>query len=201
MQVLRLATTNPHKLREVRELLARLDVRVDTLTGRPTIADPEETAATFAGNARLKARHYAAHYPDELVMSEDSGLAIDALGGAPGVHSARFLGRDAGYPARFAEILRRLADVPEERRTARFVCALAVAHGDRIVFETEGVVEGRIAPRAAGAGGFGYDPIFFCPELGCSLAEAGDSKADVSHRGKAVAALARWVTDLKSAHR
>lgn len=196
MRALRLATTNPGKIREVRGLLAGLDVGVDTLADRPSIPEPEEAADTFAGNARLKARYYAAHFPGELVVADDSGLVIDALDGAPGVHSARFLGPNATYPERFDDIFRRLAGLPDERRTARFVCALAVAEGDRIVFETEGIVEGRIAHRPAGAGGFGYDPIFFFPPLGCTLAEAGHAKAAVSHRGRAVAALARWAGDL-----
>jgi len=130
------------------------------------------------------------------VVSEDSGLEVDALGGAPGVHSARFLGADATYPARFEEILRQLRDVPEDRRAARFVCALVVARDGVVLFETRGVVEGRIAPAPAGAGGFGYDPIFFSPALGCTLAEAGDVKATVSHRAQAVAALSRWLHDL-----
>ena len=197
MRQLRLATTNPHKVREVRGLLTDVAVRVETLAGLPPIPEPDETADTFEGNARLKARYYAARFPGELVVSEDSGLEIDALDGAPGVHSARFLGADASYPARFDEILRRLSGVAEARRTARFVCALVVARGDDLLFETRGVVDGVIARAPAGSGGFGYDPIFFSPQLGTTLAEAGDGKAAVSHRGKAVAALSRWLHDLK----
>ena len=103
----------------------------------------------------------------------------------------------ATYEARFDEILRRLRDVPEAGRTARFVCALVVAKDGAILFETRGVIEGRIAHAPAGAGGFGYDPIFFSPVLGRTLAEAGDVKATVSHRAQAVAALIHWVRDLK----
>lgn len=197
MRALRLATSNPHKVREVRELLAGLDVQLETLAGLPPIAEPDESADTFAGNARIKARSYAAHFPGELVVSEDSGLEIDAMDGAPGVHSARFLGPAATYDERFAEILRRLDGLPDERRSARFVCALAVAEGDTIRFETRGVVEGRIARAAAGAGGFGYDPLFFHPLLQQTLAEAGSAKAAVSHRARAVAALARWLRQLE----
>lgn len=197
MRAVRLATTNPHKVREVRELLAGVDVRLETLAGHAPIAEPEETADTFAGNARIKARYYAAWFPGELVVAEDSGLVIDAMDGAPGVHSARFLGPAASYDARFAEILRRLDGVPDERRTARFVCAVAVADGDRFRFETRGVVEGRIAHAAAGGGGFGYDPLFFHPGLQQTLAEAGSAKAAVSHRARAMAALARWLRDLE----
>ena len=197
MRVLRVATTNPHKVREVRGLLAGVPVQVETLAGLPAGAEPEETADTFEGNARIKGLHYAARCPGEYVVSEDSGLEVDALAGAPGVQSARFLGPDATYDARFDEILRRLRDVPEAGRTARFVCALVVAKDDAILFETRGVIEGRIAHAPAGAGGFGYDPIFFSPVLGCTLAEAGDVKATVSHRAQAVAALIHWVRDLK----
>ncbi|MBL8136159.1 MAG: non-canonical purine NTP pyrophosphatase [Acidobacteria bacterium] len=197
MRVLRFATTNPHKVREVRGLLDSVPVQVETLAHVPAAAEPEETAATFEGNARIKALHYASRHPGEYVVSEDSGLEVDALGGAPGVQSARFLGPDATYAARFDEILRRLRDVPEAGRTARFVCALAVAKDGALLFETRGVVEGRIAYAPAGDGGFGYDPIFFSPALGCTLAEAGDVKATVSHRAQAVAALLHWVRDLK----
>ena len=197
MRVLRFATTNPHKVREVRGLLAGVPVQVETLAGLPPGAEPEETADTFEGNARIKGLHYAARCPGEYVVSEDSGLEVDALGGAPGVHSARFLGPDATYESRFDEILRRLRDVPEAGRTARFVCALVVAKDGAVLFETRGVIEGRIVQAPAGAGGFGYDPIFFSPALGCTLAEAGDVKGSVSHRAHAVAALARWAGDLK----
>jgi XTP/dITP diphosphohydrolase len=197
MRVLRFATTNRHKVREVRDLLTGMPVRVDTLAGLPAGAEPEESADTFEGNARIKALHYAARCPGEYVVSEDSGLEVDALGGAPGVHSARFLGPEASYQARFDAILTRLRDVPEADRTARFVCALAVARDGVVMFETRGAVEGTVAHAPAGHGGFGYDPIFFSPTLGCTLAEAGDRKAAVSHRAQAIAALARWVRDLR----
>lgn len=190
MRTFLLATTNPHKVREVRDLLHGTDVQVAPLdlTG---IAEPEETGTTFDANARLKALYYARHAPGP-VIAEDSGLEIDALHGAPGVHSARFLGAGATYAARFAEILHRLEGVPDVRRSARFVCALAVAEGGRILFEARGVVEGRIAHAPAGDGGFGYDPIFHVPDFGCTLAEAGALKATVSHRAQAVRAFAHW---------
>lgn len=195
MRSLLFATTNANKVREVRAMLAGEPVALVTLSDLPAIEEPEETGDSFEANARLKALYYAAAVPD-LVVSEDSGLEIDALGGAPGVHSARYLGPRASYGERFAEILRRLDGVPDERRTARFVCALAVADRAGVRFETQGVVEGRIAHAPGGHGGFGYDPIFFCPPLGCTLAEAGDVKAAVSHRGQAIGALARWLRDL-----
>jgi XTP/dITP diphosphohydrolase len=191
-----LATTNRDKVREVRFLLRDRPVAMRTLAELPPLAEPDETGDTFAANARLKALYYAAAIPG-LVVSEDSGLEIDALDGAPGVRSARYLSPSASYPERCAAILAQLHGRPDAGRTARFVCAVAVADGPQVVFEAHGTVEGRIAPRPAGDGGFGYDPIFFSPELGCTLAEAGDAKAAVSHRGRAVAALARWLDDLK----
>lgn len=195
MRPLLLATTNPNKVREVRALLGGEPVALTTLSDLPPLPEPDETGDTFDANARLKALYYAAAYPG-LVVSEDSGLEIDALHGEPGVRSARYLSAGASYADRFADILERLRDVPDDRRTARFVCALAVAEGARVRFETRGVVEGRITHAPAGRGGFGYDPIFFCPALGCTLAEAGDLKATVSHRGLAFGALARRLRDL-----
>ena len=197
MRRLLLATSNANKVREVRALLRGEPVDLVALSSLPPLAEPEETGDTFEANARLKALYYAAAQPGLVVVSEDSGLEIDALGGAPGVRSARYLGAGATYEARFADILRRLAVVPDAGRTARFVCALAVADGSRVCFEARGVVEGRIARTPAGNGGFGYDPIFFYPPLGCTLAEAGDVKDSVSHRGQAFAALARWARDLR----
>jgi XTP/dITP diphosphohydrolase len=187
-----LATTNPNKIREIRQLLASTRATLQDLSALPPILEPEETGETFEANARLKARYYAAQ-TGSLAVAEDSGLEIDALGGEPGVRSARFLRPDASYPERFAAIASRLAGVPPALRTARFVCALAVAHGDRILFEARGTVEGLIAEAPAGTGGFGYDPIFYYPPLGLTLAEAGDEKAAVSHRGEAFRRLAAWL--------
>jgi XTP/dITP diphosphohydrolase len=187
------ATTNRNKLREIRALLAGSPVELLSLDDLPPVAEPEETGATFEENARLKARYYAAH-SGMLTAAEDSGLAIDALHGEPGVYSARYLGPDATYPERFADIYRRLAEVPDQARSARFVCALAVADGERIRFETTGVVDGQIAPSARGTAGFGYDPIFHYPPFGRTLAEVGeDQKLAIAHRGVAFRALADWL--------
>lgn len=186
------ATTNPGKVREIRALLARAPVTLRTLADLPPVPEPEETGETFEANAQLKALAYAAAFGTPVV-AEDSGLVIDALQGEPGVRSARYLGPDATYPQRFAEIFRRLSGLAPEARTARFVCALAVADGDRVIFEAHGTVEGRIAEAPSGTGGFGYDPIFFCPSLGVTLAEAGARKGEVSHRGAAFRALAAWL--------
>jgi XTP/dITP diphosphohydrolase len=182
------ATTNEGKLREIRELLAGLPVEVRTLRDYPPVPAPEETGRTFEENARAKALYYA-RATGAVTIAEDSGLEIDALGGEPGVHSARFGGEDSSYPEKFDLIYRRLAEVGQPTSPARFVCALAVAHDDEIVFETRGTVEGRIAPEPSGDGGFGYDPIFYYPPFGGTLAEAGDRKSTVSHRGNAFRTL------------
>jgi XTP/dITP diphosphohydrolase len=145
-----------------------------------SIEAPEETGRTFAENARLKALYYAdrSRCP---VVAEDSGLEIDALGGRPGVESARFGGERTSYPEKF----RLLYAEGAAGSPARFVCALALAQGNRINFEASGVVEGRIAASPAGEGGFGYDPIFFYPPFNQTLAQASDRKSQVSHRAEA----------------
>lgn len=193
MTVLVVATTNQGKLREIRELLAGLPVEVRTLTDFPPVAAPEETGATFAENARQKALYYAAA-TGHLTVAEDSGLEIDAMGGAPGVQSARFGGEDSTYPEKFALIYQALAGAGVSTSPARFVCALAVADGDEVQFESRGTVEGEIAPAPRGDGGFGYDPIFFYPPFGCTLAEVGERKSTISHRGAAFRALRDWMT-------
>ena len=191
------ATTNRGKLDEIFPLLAGLPLDIQTLADYPSIAPPDETGSTFAENASQKARFYA-HHSGVLTVAEDSGLEIDALGGAPGVHSARF-GGETTYPQKFALIETRLGHVPAAERTTRFVCALAVADGDRIVFEARGTVEGLIAAEPRGAGGFGYDPIFYYPPFGCTLAEAADRKSSVSHRGNAFRQLREYLLTRSSA--
>jgi XTP/dITP diphosphohydrolase len=184
MTVLVVATSNRHKVDEIREMLAGSPVELVTLARWPEIVPPEETGTTFEENARAKALYYAAK-TGELTVAEDSGLAIDALDGAPGVESARFGGVDLSYPQKFALIDAALSARNQRESAARFVCALALVRGDRVLFEATGTVEGRISPEPKGDGGFGYDPIFFYPPFGVTLAEAGDRKAAVSHRGKA----------------
>jgi XTP/dITP diphosphohydrolase len=187
------ATTNPNKLREVRPLLADLPIQLKTLTDIRSIPEPDETGATFWENARLKALAYAAA-AGLTVVAEDSGLEIAALDGAPGVRSARFLGTNTAYPVRFAEIFRRLDGLPRAARQARFVTALAVASGHRVLIEAETWIDGEIADAPAGGYGFGYDPIFFYPPLGKTTAELTlEEKSAVSHRGRAFRDLARWL--------
>jgi XTP/dITP diphosphohydrolase len=189
------ATTNKGKLREIQSALdgvtvdgVPLDIRL--LPDDSGIPAPEETGSTFAENARLKALYYA-RATGMLTVAEDSGLEIDALDGAPGVLSARYPGAtyDERFTRLFSEMAARGAGVgvgAPERRGARFVAALALARADEVLFETEGTIEGRIADAPSGAGGFGYDPIFFYPPYGRTLADVSDAeKLRVSHRGAA----------------
>jgi XTP/dITP diphosphohydrolase len=196
MRRLIVATTNRGKLREIEMLLDGVTFTLVTLADWPEVAPPEETGPTFAGNARLKALYYARH-TGELTVAEDSGLEIDALGGAPGVESARFGGASSSYPEKFALIYDALRAKKAAGSTARFVCALALARGGDVLFETRGTVEGIIAPEPKGSGGFGYDPIFYYPPFGCTLAEAGDRKAAVSHRGEAFGKLRTYLMTQK----
>jgi XTP/dITP diphosphohydrolase len=185
-----LATTNRDKVREIRGILSGLEVTLLTLDDLPTITPPEETGLTFDENARLKALYYAAA-SGQLAVAEDSGLEIDALGGRPGVESARFGGDETPYPEKFALLYAQGA----AGSAARFVCAVALADGDRVIFEARGVVEGRIAPSPRGNRGFGYDPIFFYPPFGATLAEAAGRKSEVSHRGAAFRSLRSYLED------
>ena len=178
-----IATTNPGKIREIRDILADVPFDLVTLADLPAMAEPEENGTTFAANARLKAIYYAAATGLPSV-ADDSGIEIDALDKAPGVHSARWHGYD--YAVKFRKIYELLAEKGVPTSVARFIAAVAFAEGDRVSFESRGVVEGTIAPEPKGSNGFGYDPVFFYPPLGCTLAEVdGDAKAQVSHRGAA----------------
>jgi XTP/dITP diphosphohydrolase len=188
-----LATTNPGKLREIEDILrgVRLadgtPVEILSLRDFPSIVEPDETGATFAENSRLKALYYA-RATGLPSVADDSGLEIAALDDAPGVHSARWHGTD--YAVKFRKVYELLAARGERTSAARFVCHVALAGPDSVLFETEGVVDGEIASEARGTYGFGYDPIFFYPPFGCTLGEIDlERKATVSHRGKAFAAL------------
>jgi XTP/dITP diphosphohydrolase len=177
------ATTNPGKIREIRGILHDVPAELVTLQDLPAMAEPHEDGATFAENARLKARYYssATGLPS---VADDSGLEVEALDNLPGVHSARWEGDD--YTRKFAKIYDLLRERGVSGSRARFVAAVAFAIDGRVVYETEGVVEGEIAAEPRGTHGFGYDPIFFYPPFGCTLAEVdGTRKASVSHRGAA----------------
>ncbi len=188
-----LATTNPGKIREITEILTDAPVTLVTLTAFPAIVEPEETGLTFMENARLKALYYAAATGLPSV-ADDSGLEIDALDGAPGVHSARWHGSD--YRVKFRMIYQLLRERGLETSRARFVGAVAFAEDGGVAFETVGTVEGEIARVPAGTGGFGYDPVFYYPPLGCTLAQVdGAAKAEVSHRGAAFRAFRDYLID------
>ena len=187
------ATTNQDKVREIRQLLDGIPFDIVTLREWPDVVAPEETGLTFEENARAKALYYAAA-AGELTVAEDSGLEIDALDGRPGVESARFGGAATSYPDKFALIYEALRAKGALESGARFVCALALAKGDRVLFATRGTVVGRIAPEPRGAGGFGYDPIFFYPPYNQTLAEVGSRKAAVSHRGEAFRRLRAFLS-------
>jgi XTP/dITP diphosphohydrolase len=193
VRTLLVATTNPGKLREIRQLMSGVPIRLISLADLSPIEEPEETGTTFEENARLKAHHYSSR-SGLWTVAEDSGLVIDALGGEPGVKSARFLDADATYPERFAEIYRRLDARRGTPRTARFVAALATVEDGNVIYETTGVVEGTIADAPRGPGGFGYDPIFFYPPYERTLAEVTEpEKIAVAHRGIAFRRFAEWV--------
>jgi XTP/dITP diphosphohydrolase len=180
MRVL-VATTNPGKIREIRGILDGVPVGLVTLDELAPIPEPEETGVTFIENARLKAIYYATATGLPSV-ADDSGLEVDALDRAPGVHSARWHGSD--YGVKFRMIYQLLRERGLETSSARFVGAVAFAEDGRVAFEHVATVEGEIAREPAGTGGFGYDPIFYYPPLGCTLAQVeGAAKAQVSHRG------------------
>jgi len=186
------ATTNPGKIREIKGILAGVPAELVTLGDFPAVPEPDETGETFAENARLKALYYSSEF-DIAAVADDSGIVIDALGGAPGVQSARWHGTH--YPTKFAVIYRELASRGAMTSPARFVAHIAVARGGSIVFEATGTIEGEIAPEPRGERGFGYDPIFWYPPYGCTLAEVdGDRKAAVSHRGQAFRQLREWLS-------
>lgn len=192
-QRLLLATRNANKTREVREILGDA-WEVEDLTARPDVPDVEETGETFEENARLKAVAGSVHY-NGWVLADDSGLEVDALGGAPGVRSARFAGDNADMAANRALLLEKLREVRGKERSGRFHCVLALAKGGEVVRVFHGTIEGVITPAERGAGGFGYDPLFV-PEGSCrTFAEmACAQKHALSHRGRALAALAAYLT-------
>lgn len=186
MTTLVVATGNPGK---VKELAGALEPEGFTVYGSESLADPapvEETGATFEANARAKAEGYSRRTP-HLVLADDSGLEVDALGGAPGVLSARYGSPTLSDPARCRAILKALTDTPDGKRTARFRCVLAVARAGRTLAVFDGTVEGTILRELRGSNGFGYDPIFFHAPSGKAFGElTREEKERVSHRGAAI---------------
>ena len=183
------ATGNPGKVREFAAALESAGIEVLDLADLADATPVEETGATFEENARLKAEHYSQR-TKLPVLADDSGLEVDALEGAPGVQSARYGGPGLDDTGRNRKLIDALRDVPSARRTARFRCALALARAGKTLAVFEGVIEGHILDAPRGDDGFGYDPLFFHPESGCTTAELTTAaKQRVSHRGQAIAAL------------
>ena len=185
MQII-FATKNIGKVREVKMILEDMEADVFTMAEAGIDIEVEEDGETFEENAILKAEAIMEE-SDCLVLADDSGLEIDYLGGDPGVHSARFMGYDTPYEEKNAKILQMLDGVPEEKRTARFVSVIAAAFSDGRTVTVRGTVEGIIGYEQKGTNGFGYDPIFYIPELGKYSAELSlEEKNKISHRGKAL---------------
>ena len=191
------ATGNEGKMREIREILKELQVPVLSMKEAGVSLNIEENGSTFAENAEIKARAVW-NCTGGNVLADDSGLVVDALGGEPGVYSARYMGDDTSYEIKNREIIRRLEAVSGQDRSARFVCIIAAVLPDGTVRKTEGTMDGVIAMEPAGEEGFGYDPILYIPEYGKTGAQLTmEEKNAISHRGKALRAmkgeLARWL--------
>ena len=180
------ATGNKGKVKEIQMILADLGVEVTTMKEEGIFVDVEENGTTYEENAMIKAREVA-KYTDAIVMADDSGLEIDYLNKEPGIYSARYMGEDTSYRIKNGNLIERLTGVEDEKRTARFVCAIAAILPDGRELTTRGVIEGRIGYEERGENGFGYDPIFYVPEFGKTTAELTEEEKNmVSHRGRAL---------------
>jgi XTP/dITP diphosphohydrolase len=181
-----LATTNDGKIREIQHALEELSIGFSTLKEIRDAEIAAEEKATVLENAIYKTLHYS-RYSDALTLADDTGLEVDALGGAPGVHSARYAGDLASDPENIEKLLRALTGVPDEKRTARFVCVMAIAFRGRLIKSFHGHCDGRILETPRGTSGFGYDPVFLVPSLSKTFAELTlEEKNKISHRGKAL---------------
>lgn len=192
------ATGNMGKMREIRDILKNVDADILSMKEAGIEADIVEDGTTFEENAVIKAKavagllteHDGGKYKDAIVLADDSGLEIDYLNKEPGIYSARYMGEDTPYSVKNQNLLERLAGVPSEQRSARFVCAIAAVMPDGDVITTLGTIEGRIGDRAEGNNGFGYDPIFYVPEFGCTTAQLSEEEKNrISHRGRALEAM------------
>jgi XTP/dITP diphosphohydrolase len=193
-----LGSRNPGKLRELQAVLGRLPLTLRGLDAYPGVVDPEEDGQTFAENARKKALGLAQQL-EAWVLADDSGLCVDALGGRPGVHSARYAGPGASDAENLAKLLDELRDVEDAKRGAAFECVLALASPEGVLLEAEGTCRGRITRQPRGENGFGYDPVFLYPEYGATFAEISpEAKNNASHRGRALRALAARLPDFLS---
>jgi len=191
-----LATRNEGKVVELRAMLRGLDVVVTSLADHPEVPEIVEDGGTFLENARKKARAVT-EITGRMALADDSGLVVDALGGAPGVNSARYAGRQGDYGANNEKLLREMARVPDGERSAAFVCAMVLAVPGGEEWDVEGRCEGRIIREYRGSGGFGYDPLFFVPGEGLTMAELPmDRKNKISHRGRALAQIEKILVDI-----
>ena len=184
------ATGNENKMKEIRMILADLGLEILSMKEAGVFEEIEEDGMSFEENAEIKARAISRVMTNDIVLADDSGLEIDYLNKEPGIYSARYMGEDTSYHIKNASLIERLNGVPDEKRTARFVCAVAAAFPDGSVKTVRGTMEGRIGYEEKGENGFGYDPIFYLPEYGCTSAElSGKEKNKISHRGKALRAI------------
>ncbi len=181
------ATKNAHKMAEIREILCDLPYEVVSMEEAGIDIDVIEDGNTFEENALKKAVEISALVEGDIVLADDSGLEVDYMGGEPGIYSARFGGKDTSYRVKNQMIIDRLAEATEEERSARFVCVIGAVMPNGQVEHVRGTIEGVIAHEEHGINGFGYDPIFFVPEEGCTTAEmSSDQKNSISHRGRAL---------------
>ena len=186
------ATGNKDKMKEIRQILADLGMEIISMKEAGVDIDIVEDGMSFEENAEIKARTVSRVRTNDIVLAEDSGLEIDYLDKAPGIYSARFAGEDTSYDIKNRIFLDRLEGVPDEERTARFVCAVAAVFPDGTSETVRETIEGRIAHEPAGENGFGYDPIFYVPEYECTTAEmSAELKNELSHRGKALRSMKR----------
>lgn len=189
------ATGNQGKMKEIKMILEGLGVPVVSMKEAGIAADIEENGSTFEENAIIKAKAIM-ELTGEPVLADDSGLEIDYLKGAPGIYSARYMGEDTSYDIKNGAILSQLEGIPDEKRTARFVCVIACALPDGSILTSKGTMEGIIGHEIRGNNGFGYDPIFYLPDCGCTSAELSpDQKNDLSHRGKALRVMKELLRD------
>ena len=195
MNKLIFATGNQNKMREIKAILADMDVEVLSMKEAGIDIDIVEDGKTFEENALIKAR-VVSKAGNALALADDSGLEVDALNGEPGIYSARYMGEDTSYDIKNMNIIERLEGVPDEKRTARFVCAMAAVFPDGTEQTFVKTMEGRIGYKIAGENGFGYDPIFFLPEYGKTSAEISpEEKNAISHRGKALRAMEEYLKE------
>ena len=181
------ATGNENKMKEIRMILADLGLEILSMKEAGVFEEIEEDGMSFEENAEIKARAISRVMTNDIVLADDSGLEIDYLDKAPGIYSARFAGEDTSYDIKNQNLIDRLEGMPEEKRTARFVCAIACAFPDGRILTSRGTMEGLIAHEIRGENGFGYDPVFYLPEEGCTSAEISpEKKNELSHRGKAL---------------